>query len=165
MGIETKLGDSFLTTKLSWLVGKGRQFSLWPYTFATKCCGIEFMSAMAPHYDLSRFGAERISFPPRQSDVLIVMGQISIKMAPVLKKIYDQMAEPKWVISMGACASTGGIFDAYPTVMGISELLPVDVYIAGCPPRPESFIEGFMKLQKKVREASLLETNSDSNEM
>lgn len=156
MGIETAFGDSFLTTKLSEAVGYARSYSIWPLPFATSCCGIEFMAVMAADKDISRFGCERPSFSPRQSDLLIVLGTITNKMAPVLKRIYDQMCEPKWVISHGACASSGGIYNTYSVVQGIDELFPVDIYLAGCPPRPEAYIDSFMQLQEMVKNESLM---------
>ena len=141
-------GTGFFATKAEEAVGLARKNSLWPLPFATSCCGIEFMSTMSAHYDLSRFGMERLSFSPRQSDLLMVMGTIAKKMAPVLREIYMQMAEPKWVLSMGACACTGGIFDTYSVLQGIDKVIPVDVYIPGCPPRPEQVIDGILKIQE-----------------
>jgi NADH-quinone oxidoreductase subunit B len=129
--------------------------SLVALPFATSCCGIEFMSTMSSHYDLSRFGMERLSFSPRQSDLLMVMGTIAKKMAPVLREVYTQMAEPKWVLSMGACASSGGIFDTYSVLQGIDRVIPVDVYIPGCPPRPEQIIDGILKIQELAANESL----------
>jgi len=129
-----------------------RKHSLWPLPFATACCGIEFMATAASRYDISRFGSERVSFSPRQADLLVVAGRVVVKMLPVLHRIYLQMAEPKWVISMGACASTGGVFDTYAVVQGIDQFLPVDVYLPGCPPRPETVLEGLMAIQRMVRE-------------
>lgn len=156
MGVETLLGDTVLTTTLDKAINWCRQYSLWPLPFGTACCGIEFMAVMASRYDFSRFGAEAIRFSPRQSDLLLVAGTITLKMAPVLKKIYDQMSEPKWVISMGACASSGGIFDTYSTLQGIDTVIPVDVYIPGCPPRPEAILQALMKIQETVRQDSVL---------
>jgi NADH-quinone oxidoreductase subunit B len=123
--------------------------------FGTACCGIEFMSVMASRHDLARFGAEAIRFSPRQSDLLVVAGRISIKMMPVLTRIYEQMPEPKWVISMGACASCGGVFNTYSVIQGIDNFLPVDVYIPGCPPRPEAFLDALIKIQKLIEQDSL----------
>ncbi|MCH8963807.1 MAG: NADH-quinone oxidoreductase subunit NuoB [Planctomycetes bacterium] len=150
--------DDVLTTRLDSVVGfileKGvhwcLKYSLWPLPFATACCGIEFMSTAASRYDIARFGAEAVRFSPRQADLLICAGRVAIKMMPVLQRIYQQMCEPKWVISMGACASTGGVFDTYAVVQGIDQFLPVDVYIPGCPPRPEQVIEGVMAIQRLV---------------
>ncbi len=144
-GVE---GTGYFVTSLDKAVGLARKNSLWPLPFATSCCGIEFMATMGAHYDLARFGSERLSFSPRQADLLMVMGTIAKKMGPVLKQIYEQMAEPKWVLCMGACASTGGIFDTYSVLQGIDRIIPVDVYIPGCPPRPEQVIEGILHIQE-----------------
>ncbi|MBK9512674.1 MAG: NADH-quinone oxidoreductase subunit B [Flavobacteriales bacterium] len=149
------VGTGFFATTMDQAVGLARKNSLWPLPFATSCCGIEFMSAMSSHYDLSRFGMERLSFSPRQSDLLMVMGTIAKKMAPVLREVYTQMAEPKWVLSMGACASSGGIFDTYSVLQGIDRVIPVDVYIPGCPPRPEQIIDGILKIQELAANESL----------
>jgi NADH-quinone oxidoreductase subunit B len=143
-GIE---GPGFFATSLDSVVGLARKNSLWPLPFATSCCGIEFMATMASTYDIARFGAERPSFSPRQADVLMVMGTIAKKMGPVLRHVYEQMAEPKWVIAVGACASSGGIFDTYSVLQGIDRIIPVDVYVPGCPPRPEQIIQGLMRVQ------------------
>ena len=153
-------GDGFFTTKLSDVVGLARKNSLWPMPYATSCCGIEFMATAASHYDLSRFGAERMSHSPRQCDLLMVMGTIAKKMGPVLRQVYLQMAEPRWVIAVGACASSGGIFDTYSVLQGIDEIIPVDVYVPGCPPRPEAIIDGFNKIQELVKNESLRRRNS-----
>lgn len=155
MGLEEKLGDSVLTTTLDALINWSRKNSLWPMPFGTACCAIEFMATVGTRFDLARFGAEAMRFSPRQSDLLLVAGTISVKMSPVLKKIYDQMAEPKWVISMGSCATSGGIFDSYPTLQGIDTILPVDVYVTGCPPRPESLIDAIMLLQDLIKQESV----------
>lgn len=144
IGLE---GQGFFATSLDKVVGLARKNSLWPLPFATSCCGIEFMATMASHYDLARFGSERLSFSPRQADLLMVMGTISKKMGPVLRQVYEQMAEPKWVLCMGACASSGGIFDTYSVLQGIDKIIPVDVYIPGCPPRPEQVLDGILKIQ------------------
>jgi NADH-quinone oxidoreductase subunit B len=125
---------------------------VWPLPFATACCGIELMATASSRYDLARFGAEVMRFSPRQADLMIVAGRVGIKMMPVLQRIYMQMAEPKWVISMGACASTGGVFDNYATIQGIDQFIPVDVYVPGCPPRPETLMEGIMAIQKIIDE-------------
>lgn len=148
-------GEGFFATKLSEVIGLARANSVWPLPFATSCCGIEFMATMASNYDLARFGMERLSFSPRQSDLLMVMGTISKKMGPVLRQVYEQMAEPKWVLAMGACASSGGIFDSYSVLQGIDKVIPVDVYVPGCPPRPEQLIEGVMKIHELVKSESL----------
>lgn len=148
-------GEGFFATKLSNLIGMARSYSLWPLPFATSCCGIEFMATMGPNYDLARFGGERMSFSPRQADVLMVCGTISKKLGPILKEVYTQMAEPKWVIAVGACASSGGIFDSYSVLQGIDKVIPVDVYVPGCPPRPEQILEGFMQVQALSQSESL----------
>src|ERR1700685_4592210 len=156
-GIE---GPGFFATKLDRVIGLARANSIWPLPFATSCCGIEFMATMAAHYDMGRFGAERLSFSPRQADLLMVMGTIAKKMGPILKQVYIQMAEPRWVLSMGACASSGGIFDTYSVLQGIDEIIPVDVYIPGCPPRPEAVVDGFIQIQKLVQTESLRRRDS-----
>ena len=158
--LEGYEGPGFLATTLDKAVGLARKNSLWPLPFATSCCGIEFMATMASHYDLARFGSERLSFSPRQADMLMVMGTIAKKMGPVLRQVYEQMAEPKWVLSVGACASSGGIFDTYSVLQGIDRIIPVDVYVPGCPPRPEQILEGVMKIQELVHNESLLRRNS-----
>src|SRR5689334_1195148 len=154
-------GEGFFASKLSDVVGLARANSIWPLPFATSCCGIEFMATMASHYDLARFGSERVGFSPRQCDLLMVMGTIAKKMGPVVKQVYLQMAEPRWVLAMGACASSGGIFDTYSVLQGIDQIIPVDVYIPGCPPRPEAVLDGFMLVQKLVGKESLRRRNSD----
>ena len=151
MGIESLLkGEGFLTTRINDLANWGRKNALWPMPFGTACCAIEMMATFSGRYDMSRFGAEVVRFSPRQSDLLIVSGRISIKMMPVLTKIYRQMPEPKWVISMGACASCGGVFDTYTLVQGVDQFIPVDVYVPGCPPRPESLMDAIFEVQKIV---------------
>jgi NADH-quinone oxidoreductase subunit B len=153
MGIEAALPvEGFLTTQLQRVINWARRSSMWPMPFATACCGIELMATASSRYDLARFGMERMSFSPRQADLLIVAGRISVKMLPVLQRIYQQMAEPKWVISMGACASTGGVFDTYAVVQGCDQFIPVDVYVPGCPPRPEQLLEGIMAIQRMIDE-------------
>lgn len=147
---ELFAGDGYLTTKLSELVKWARKFSLYPQPFGTACCAIEYMALVGSHYDVARYGAEVVRFSPRQSDLMIVAGTISCKLAPVLKQIYEQMCEPKWVISMGACASSGGFYDNYATVQGIDKIIPVDVYVAGCPPRPEALIDAILSLHRKI---------------
>ncbi len=148
-------GAGYFATSLEKVVGLARANSLWPLPFATSCCGIEFMATMASHYDLARFGSERLSFSPRQADLLMVMGTISKKMGPVLRQVYEQMAEPKWVLSMGACASSGGIFDTYSVLQGIDRIIPVDVYIPGCPPRPEQVLDGILKIQELTKSEAI----------
>ena len=154
---QDDIKSNILTTTLESAVNWGRKNSLWPMPFGTACCGIEFMAVLAARTDIARFGAEAIRFSPRQSDLLIVAGRISIKMMPVLIRIYEQMPEPKWVISMGACASTGGVFDTYSVIQGVDKFIPVDVYVPGCPPRPETLIDSIMKLQAKIENESLKE--------
>jgi NADH-quinone oxidoreductase subunit B len=150
MGVEAHLGNNIITTSLEKLVNWGRRSSLWPAGFGLACCAIEMLVAASARYDLARFGSEVFRPSPRQADVLIVSGTVTKKMLPAVIRIYEQMAEPKWVIAMGACASSGGIFNTYAVVQGIDQYLPVDVYIPGCPPRPEALIYGIMKLQQKI---------------
>ena len=156
--VVSKVSPNWVTTRLDFLVNWARSNSLWPMPFGTACCAIEFMATAAARFDLARFGMERMSFSPRQADVLICAGRLPFKLAPIIRRIYDQMPQPKWVISMGACASSGGIFDNYAMVQGIDTVVPVDVYVPGCPPRPEGLLYGIMLLQKKVRS----ETMADS---
>ena len=153
--IQDDIKSNVLTTTLESAINWGRKNSLWPMPFGTACCGIEFMAVLAARTDLARFGAEAIRFSPRQSDLLIVAGRISIKMMPVLIRIYEQMPEPKWVMSMGACASTGGVFDNYSVIQAVDQFIPVHVYVPGCPPRPEGVVEGFIKLQDLVGKEKL----------
>jgi len=153
-------GPGFFATSLDRVVGLARKNSIWPLPFATSCCGIEFMATMASTYDLARFGSERLSFSPRQADLLMVMGTISKKMGPILRQVYEQMAEPRWVLSVGACACSGGIFDSYPVLQGIDHIMPVDVYVPGCPPRPEQIIDGILNIQKLIHNESLRRRNS-----
>ena len=160
-GPEGYQGEGFMATTLDKVVGMARSNSIWPLPFATSCCGIEFMATMGSHYDLARFGAERVGFSPRQCDLLMVMGTIAKKMGPVVKQVYLQMAEPRWVLAMGACASSGGIFDTYSVLQGIDQIIPVDVYIPGCPPRPEAVLDGFMRIQELVGKESLRRRNGD----
>lgn len=144
------LGGNVLTTRIDELVNWGRKFSLFQYPFVTACCGMEFMSVNAAQHDLARFGCEVPRFTPRQSDLLMVVGTVNHKNAPILKRVYDQMAEPKWVVAFGACASTGGFYDNYATVPGIDHIVPVDVYIPGCPPRPEQIQDAIQLLMDKI---------------
>jgi NADH-quinone oxidoreductase subunit B len=150
MGLESNFDNQVITTTIDSVINWGRKYSLWPMPFGTACCAIEFMGVVSSRYDVSRFGAELVRFSPRQADLMLVMGTITYRMAPVLQQIYDQMPEPKWVISMGVCASSGGFYDNYSVVQGIDELIPVDVYVAGCPPRPENVIGAIAKLQDKI---------------
>ena len=141
----------FFTTKLDAVVNWARKNSMWPLPFGTSCCGIEMMAVLSADYDMSRFGAEVVRFSPRQSDLLICAGTIVNKMAPVLKNIYDQMSDPKWVMAFGVCTSSGGIYNTYSVLQGIDTIIPVDVYIPGCPPSPEGVIHGLIKLQKRIQ--------------
>src|SRR5438309_6772118 len=153
-------GPGFKATSLGKMVAMARKNSIWPLPFATKCCGIEFMATMASHYDLARFGSERVGFSPRQCDLLMVIGLVSKKMGPVVKQVYLQMAEPRWVMAVGACASSGGIFDSYSVLQGIDQVVPVDVYVPGCPPRPEAILDGVLRIQDLVGKESLRRRNS-----
>jgi NADH-quinone oxidoreductase subunit B len=144
-------GDSFMTTKVDAVFNWGRKYSMFLYPFVTACCGMEFMSVAGPRYDIDRFGCALPRFSPRQSDLLMVVGTITHRQAPVLKKVYDQMAEPKWVVAFGACTCSGGPYNNYATVQGIDTLIPVDIYIPGCPPRPEAVLDGLIKLQARVQ--------------
>ncbi|MCC6931823.1 MAG: NADH-quinone oxidoreductase subunit NuoB [Deltaproteobacteria bacterium] len=142
--------ESFITTKLDAAIGWCRKYSLFPYPFVTACCGMEFMSVSCSHYDTDRFGAALPRFTPRQADLLWVVGTVNHKLAPVLRRVYEQMAEPKWVIAFGACASSGGFYDNYSVVSGIDKIIPVDMYIPGCPPRPETVLDALIKLQLSI---------------
>ena len=146
----TDLLPDFLVTKLDFAANLARKHSLWPMPFATACCGIELMATASSRYDIARFGSEAMRFSPRQCDLMIVAGRVVMKMVPVMQRIWLQMPEPKWCISMGACASSGGVFDAYATVQGIDRFLPVDVYVPGCPPRPEQLIRAVLDIQEKI---------------
>jgi NADH-quinone oxidoreductase subunit B len=146
---------SFFTTKLTEIVNWGRKHSLFQYPFVTACCAMEYMSVMGSHYDMARFGAEIPRFTPRQSDMLMVVGTVNMKNAPVLRRVWEQMTDPKWVVAFGACASSGGFYDNYATVPGIDHIIPVDIYIPGCPPRPEQVLDGLIKLQEKIQEGPL----------
>ena len=152
MGVEQKLGNmGIVTTRLEDVVNWGRTGAMWPMLFGLACCAIEMMASQASSYDMSRFGMELMRASPRQSDLMIVAGRVSRKMAPVLRRLYDQMPDPKWVVSMGDCASCGGVFNNYALVQGVDEVVPVDVYVAGCPPRPEALIHGILTLHEKVK--------------
>jgi NADH-quinone oxidoreductase subunit B len=148
--IREELERGILFTSVEKVVNWSRANSIWPLGFGLACCAIEMMAIIAPRFDISRFGAEVMRSSPRQADLMIVAGRVSIKMAPVLRQLYDQMPDPKWVISMGACASCGGVFNNYAILQGVDKIVPVDVYVPGCPPRPEALIHGIMKLQEKI---------------
>lgn len=158
--IDHRFSDNFITTNVDQVLNWARQSSLWPMGFGLACCAIEMIATSTSRYDIARFGAEVFRASPRQADLMIVAGRVSRKMAPVLRQIYDQMPEPKWVISMGACASTGGIFNNYALVQGVDEVVPVDIYVPGCPPRPETLIDGIMKLQAKIADETLYREDS-----
>jgi NADH-quinone oxidoreductase subunit B len=155
MGLEEKLPSGILLTTVEKVAGYARKSSVWPATFGLACCAIELMSTGGPRHDLARFGMERASNTPRQADLMIVAGRVSQKMAPVLRQIYDQMADPKWVISMGVCASSGGMFNNYAIVQGVDHLVPVDIYLPGCPPRPEMLLDAILKLHDKIQNMKL----------
>jgi NADH-quinone oxidoreductase subunit B len=154
-------GEGYQLSVLDKVVASARINSVWPLPFATSCCGIEYMATMGSNYDLARFGMERMSFSPRQADLLIVAGTISKKLGPILRQVYEQMAEPEWVLSVGACASSGGIFDTYSVLQGIDRVIPVDVYVPGCPPRPEQIIDGIMKIHDMVGHEPLRRRHSE----
>jgi NADH-quinone oxidoreductase subunit B len=157
MGLEQKLGNmGVVTMSLEQAVNWGRTNAMWPMLFGLACCAMEMISTQASSYDVSRFGMELMRASPRQSDLMIVAGRVSRKMAPVLRRLYDQMPDPKWVVAMGDCASCGGIFNNYAIVQGVDEVVPVDVYVAGCPPRPEALIHGILTLHEKVRKEKLV---------
>ena len=156
MGLETKLQSiPAIASKVEFFINWARKWSLFQYPFITACCGMEFMSTACSHYDIARFGAEFPRFTPRQADFLLVVGTISHKQAPILRRVYEQMCAPKWVVAFGACACTGGFYDNYATVQGIDKVIPVDVYIPGCPPRPEMVLDGLMKLQDLIQNEKL----------
>ena len=163
MGLETELPDiPVLTTTVTQVVQWARRSAIWPVTFGLACCAIEMMAMSCGRYDIARFGAEVFRGSPRQADLMIVAGRLSRKMAPALRRIYDQMPEPKWVISMGDCASCGGVFNNYAIVQGVDEIVPVDVYIAGCPPRPEALIDGIVKLHEKIKRSHPIKAEKEA---
>jgi NADH-quinone oxidoreductase subunit B len=149
-GAETLLADTVVLTRLDKAIGWARKYSLFPYPFATACCAMEYMSLSMSPYDIDRFGALLPRFSPRQADLLMVIGTVNHKLSPVLKRVYEQMSEPKWVMAFGACAASGGFYDNYATVQGIDRIIPVDVYVPGCPPRPEAVLDGLMELQGRI---------------
>ena len=149
-GEEALLGDAVVLTQLDRAIGWARKYSIFPYPFATACCAMEYMSLSMSPYDIDRFGALLPRFTPRQADLIMVIGTVTMRQAPILKRVYEQVAEPKWVMAFGACASTGGFYDNYTTLPGIDKILPVDVYVPGCPPRPETVIDAIMQLQDKI---------------
>jgi len=155
MGLEEKIPDGIVLTSLDKMVNWARKRSMWPLGFGLACCAIEMMSTFASHFDLARFGMEVMRPSPRQADLMIVAGRVSMKMAPVLRTLYEQMPNPKWVISMGACASSGGVFNNYAILQGVDRIVPVDIYVPGCPPRPEQLMDGILKLLEKVEKESL----------
>src|ERR687885_527700 len=155
MGIEEKLPSGFLLTTVEQVAGYMRKSSLWPATFGLACCAIEMMTTGGPKYDLARFGMEVFRASPRQADLMIVAGRLSQKMAPVMRQVYDQMVEPKWVLSMGVCASSGGMFNNYAVVQGVDHVVPVDIYLPGCPPRPEMLLYAILKLHEKIQQMPL----------
>src|SRR5215468_6040900 len=155
MGIEEKLPSGILLSTVEKVAGYVRKNSLWPATFGLACCAIEMMATAGPRFDIARFGMERFSATPRQADLMIVAGRVSQKMAPVLRQIYDQMAEPKWVLAMGVCASSGGMFNNYAIVQGVDHVVPVDIYLPGCPPRPEMLLDSILKLHDKIQNMKL----------
>jgi NADH-quinone oxidoreductase subunit B len=149
-GPEKLLAETVVVTRLDKAIGWARKYSLFPYPFATACCAMEYMSLSMSPYDIDRFGALLPRFSPRQADLLMVIGTVNHKLSPVLKRVYEQMSEPKWVMAFGACAASGGFYDNYATVQGIDRIIPVDVYVPGCPPRPEAVLDGLMELQKRI---------------
>lgn len=159
MGLEEKIPDSIILTGLDKMVNWARKRSMWPLGFGLACCAIEMISTYGPHFDLARYGMEVMRPSPRQADLMIVAGRVSVKMAPVIRTLYEQMPNPKWVISMGACASCGGVFNNYAIVQGVDRIIPVDIYVPGCPPRPEQLMYGILQLQKKVDRESLKDSS------
>ena len=163
MGLEEKIPDSVILTTVDYVVNSARKSSLSPFGFAPACCAIEIISTFASHFDLARGGMEVMRPSPRQADLMIVSGRVANKMAPVVKRLYDQMPNPKWVISIGACASCGGIFNNYAILQGVDRIIPVDIYVPGCPPRPEQLIEGIVRLQEKIMKESLRDSREKTS--
>ena len=159
MGLEEKIPDSIILTSVDKVVNWAHKRSMWPLTFGLACCAIEMMSSYAAHFDLSRYGMEVARPSPRQADLMIVAGRVSMKMAPVVKTLYEQMPNPKWVLSMGSCACCGGVFNNYAILQGVDRIVPVDIYVPGCPPRPEQLIDGIMKLQQKIEKESVKDSH------
>ena len=162
---QSTVEQTAYTTRILDFVNWGRKNSLWPMPMGLACCAIELMATVGPRYDMARFGAEALRFSPRQADLLVVSGTVTKKMAPAVRKIYDQMPNPRWVVAMGACASSGGMYRSYAVVQGVDELLPVDIYISGCPPRPEALIEALLEIQRKImrREKSASELADEAS--
>lgn len=161
MGIEEKIPDSIILTTLDKMVNWSRKYSIWPLGFGLACCAIEMMSTFASHFDLARFGMEVMRPSPRQADLMIVAGRVSMKMAPVVRTLYEQMPNPKWVIAMGSCASCGGVFNNYAVLQGVDRIIPVDIYVPGCPPRPEQLMDGILKLQAKIDKDSVKDKHDE----
>ncbi len=161
MGLESQIQDTVFLTTLDKAVNWGRKNSLWPMPMGLSCCAIEMMATLCSRYDLARFGSERLSYSPRQADLMIVAGTLTWKMAPVVRKIYDQMPEPKWVIAMGACLATGGMYNSYSVVQGLHNIIPVDQYALGCPPRPENLLNAIMKIQEQVSRETVAEPSGE----
>jgi NADH-quinone oxidoreductase subunit B len=160
-GDEALVAESVVVTRLDKAIGWARKYSIFPYPFATACCAMEFMSLSMSAYDIDRFGALLPRFTPRQADLLMVIGTVTMRQAPILRRVYDQMAEPKWVMAFGACASTGGFYDNYATLPGIDRIVPVHVYVPGCPPRPEAVLDGLMALQRRIQREKQTPSASD----
>ena len=161
MGLEEKIPDSIILTSLEKMVNWARKRSMWPLGFGLACCAIEMISTFASHYDLARYGMEVTRPSPRQADLMIVSGRVSMKMAPVVRTLYEQMPNPKWVLSMGSCASCGGVFNNYAVLQGVDKIIPVDIYVPGCPPRPEQLIDGILKIHAKVEKESLKDSREE----
>jgi NADH-quinone oxidoreductase subunit B len=161
VGLEEKIPDSVILTTLDRMVNWARKRSLWPLGFGLACCAIEMMSTFASHFDLARYGMEIMRPSPRQADLMIVAGRVAIKMAPVVKTLWEQMPNPKWVIAMGACASSGGVFNNYAILQGVDRIIPVDIYVPGCPPRPEQLMDGILKLQAKIEKESVKDQHEE----